>query len=78
MHAGITAAPLRDRRAVFFGSFPNPALAPALMAQVRLVDLVDLVICYREKLMCIPAAEGSHQALQMGHFNGSFGGSTPE
>lgn len=77
MHAGITAAPLRDRRAVFFGSFPNPSLAPALMAQVRLVDVVDLVICYREKL-CIPADEGSHQALQQGHFNDSFGGSTPE
>lgn len=39
--AGITPAPLRDRRPVFFGTFPNPRLAPALLAQFLGPDPID-------------------------------------
>lgn len=38
---GITPAPLRDRRPVFFGTFPNPRLAPALLAQFLGPDPID-------------------------------------
>ena len=41
MCAGITPAPLRDRRPVFLGTYPNPRLAPALLAQFLGPDAID-------------------------------------
>jgi hypothetical protein len=38
---GITPAPLRDRRPVFLGTYPNPRLAPALLAQFLGPDAID-------------------------------------